>query len=106
MVANIVGRFRDNAASMPQLEAQVQDTLMGTISIKLTATIELLASETIGPSTGVNLPQVSQTTIFLARLIQFVLSFPGVWTPTFKSQSEPLCNNLVKLALVCFNIGL
>ncbi len=88
MVANIVGRFRDNSSSMPQLEAQVQDTLMGTISIKIMATIELLASETVGPSTGVNLPQVSRTTIFLARIIQFVLSFPGVWTPTFKSHAS------------------
>ena len=100
MVANIVARFREDQVSMPQLEAQVLDTLMGTLGAKLTSIAEFVGSESIAPSTGVNLPQVSQTTVFLARVIQFVLGFPDVWTRNFKDQSEVLCNTLVKLALV------
>lgn len=76
MVANIVGRFTDKG-SMPQLEAQIQDALITTIRVKFAAISELLRSETVGQSTGLNLPQVSQTTIFLARIVQFVLGSGG-----------------------------
>lgn len=100
MVANIVARFRESSASMPKLEAQVQEALVTTLSLKFTAIHELLALVTNGPSTGVNLTQVSETTIFLARIIQFILGFPEIWTPSLKNQSEPLCGILVKLALV------
>ncbi|KIJ67463.1 hypothetical protein HYDPIDRAFT_108239 [Hydnomerulius pinastri MD-312] len=61
----------------------------------------LSAVESMLASSAVNVPsQLTQHTIFLARLLQFNMGFTGPWTAAFRGQYEMLSSVLFRLALV------
>ncbi|KAH9945672.1 hypothetical protein B0H21DRAFT_744154 [Amylocystis lapponica] len=79
LLAKIVERFRDDA-SLPQLTPPTAFDHVAQVRSE---------SE-----------DCSQTAIFLARLLQFDLGFPGAWTTRAKTLIEELCSALHMLALL------
>ncbi|KAL4248177.1 Mediator of RNA polymerase II transcription subunit 12 [Abortiporus biennis] len=95
LLANIVRPLRESG-SMPELDESIQDKLMITLQDKFLAILNVLSDGT----RDVNLSQMSQSTIFVARLLQFVLGFPGAWTNKVKQMCEGICGSIIKLVML------
>ncbi|OBZ68162.1 Mediator of RNA polymerase II transcription subunit 12 [Grifola frondosa] len=98
LLSNIVEPFRQDNP-MPQLEATIQDGFMTAFCTKLEEITEVLTAHVDNNSDESARSQTSHTAVFLARLLQFNLGFPGAWTSEAKAQSERLCTTITRLAL-------
>ncbi|KAI8993842.1 hypothetical protein BD414DRAFT_480612 [Trametes punicea] len=98
LLANIVAPFRKDA-SLPQLDATVQDHIFSVVCAKIAEMTEVMATLVQQPWSE-DISRGSQAVIFLARLLQFYLGFPGGWSQQVKDLAEELCANLTRLALI------
>jgi len=99
VLAHITESIREEAALLPQLDPVVQDEFIDVLSSKFDAinsTLEADRETDIGTETS----YLSQSLIFLARLLQFDLGFRGAWTAKTKGASNQLIFILFRLALV------
>ncbi|KAH9924878.1 uncharacterized protein B0H18DRAFT_1119667 [Fomitopsis serialis] len=98
LLSKIVERFRDNA-TLPILDPAVQDKFFSGLVGKFAQMKEACAA---GQSDDADdsFNQASHCIIFLSRLLQFDLGFPGAWTPQAMELSTPLCRTLIDLVLL------
>ncbi|CAL1707851.1 unnamed protein product [Somion occarium] len=102
LLTSIVKSMRDSVQSLPPMEntptpSNMQDGLVPEVLDKLKSALETLSA---GPLDGISTIHIAQNTVFLARLLQFVLILPGSWTALVKEQSEDLYRTLLRLAFV------
>lgn len=93
--------MREEATLLPQLEPAVQDELIAVLCSKFDTLESSLTTRDSEPGIRAVMPQVFQSVIFLARLLQFDLGFHSAWTPKTKETSIKLVSTLFRLALVC-----
>ncbi|KZT67178.1 hypothetical protein DAEQUDRAFT_673722 [Daedalea quercina L-15889] len=98
LLSKIVERFRQNA-TLPTLDPAAQDKFFSGLVGRFAQMEEAWAT---GRSDGAedSLNQASHCIIFLARLLQFDLGFPGAWTPQATELSSTLCGTLFDLVLL------
>ncbi len=113
LIANIVAPFRletsrpekdqgDESRSepnLPPIDAAVQEHLFTVLCAKFAEMTGMMAALVQEPWSE-DISRGSQAVIFLARLLQFYLGFPAVWSDKSKELAEELCANLTRLALV------
>ncbi|KAI0769653.1 hypothetical protein BD413DRAFT_627402 [Trametes elegans] len=98
LLANIVAPFRRDA-SLPQIDGTAQDHLFSVLCAKIAEMTEVMAG-LVQQGWSEDISAGSQAVIFLARLLQFYLGFPGVWSQQAKDLAEELCANLTRLSLI------
>ncbi|EMD32061.1 hypothetical protein CERSUDRAFT_162114 [Gelatoporia subvermispora B] len=99
LLARIVEPFRQDLP-LPELDPAVQDEFFSALCTKFVQVMDALAAATDEDASGVDgVHPASHSAIFLARLLQFYLSFPGAWSPQSKAKSEQLCAILTQLIL-------
>jgi mediator of RNA polymerase II transcription subunit 12 len=99
VLAHIAESMREEAALLPQLESTVQDEFIDVLSAKFDAIKSALEADREA-DIGTETSHISQSLIFLARLLQFDLGFQGAWTSKTKGASNHLISILFRLALV------
>lgn len=99
LLSKIVERFREDA-SLPQLIPAVQDKFISALDTRLMQVTEVLTVSIEDSPDEPHLHHASHCAIFLCRLLQFNLGFPGAWTPQAKLLSERICSMITRLALV------
>lgn len=99
LLANIVEPFR-NDGNLPELIQSVQDEFVSALFAKFADVSEILSSCSEENLAQVNISEATNTAIFLARLLQFNLGFPGAWTNHTKALSSQLFPTLIRLILV------
>jgi mediator of RNA polymerase II transcription subunit 12, fungi type len=85
--------FRGPAATLPSVDAAIQEAFIETLNKRL----KILDSQIANEDTSVHLPQ---DFILPCRLLQFILSFRVTWTPRTKDSSSNLSAMIFRLALV------
>lgn len=100
LLSKIVERFRESA-TLPIIDATVQDNFFSGLVDRFAQMKEAWFA---GPSddTGDALNEASHCIIFLARLLQFNLGFPGAWTVRATELGTTLCKTLFDLLMVMF----
>ena len=102
LLTNLVEPMRaaETTSSLPQIDASAQQELVAT----LYSILESIRSHLSG-SAALGFPesyrQLATATIFLARVLQFDLGFPGVWIQWMKDHCDDLCQTLSQLIIVC-----
>ncbi|OCH91787.1 hypothetical protein OBBRIDRAFT_752537 [Obba rivulosa] len=100
LLARVVKPFRQDLP-LPELDAAIQDEFFSTLCTKFVQVTDMLAAATDDDAHGVDgVNPASHSAIFLARLLQFYLGFPGVWTTQSKAKCEQLCAILTQLILL------
>ncbi|KAI0958249.1 hypothetical protein AcV7_004122 [Taiwanofungus camphoratus] len=99
LLSKIVERFREDA-SLPQLIPAVQDKFISALDTRLMQVTEVLTVSIEDSPDEPHLHHASHCAIFLCRLLQFNLGFPGAWTPQAKLLSERICSMITRLALL------
>lgn len=102
LLTNLVEPMRAFGAqsSLPQPDTAVQQGLVSVLQQLLQNIANVLspdASDSVPPSV-----RLTSVTIFLARVLQFYLGFPGIWTQWMKDYCDKLSKTLSKLIVVCF----
>ena len=100
LLANIVEPFR-NDGNLPELAPAVQDEFASALFAKFSDLSDILSSCNES-SSELSISEATNTAIFLARLLQFNLGFPGAWTNHTKAMSTPFFPKLTRLILVSF----
>lgn len=95
VLVHLVESIRAEANALPQLEVNVQDEFIVALWSKLDA-LETAATA----SDGIQAPTISESIIFLARLLQFDLGLPGAWTAKAKDISGKMVLTVFKLTVV------
>ncbi|PCH43895.1 hypothetical protein WOLCODRAFT_138657 [Wolfiporia cocos MD-104 SS10] len=95
LLSKIVERFRSDG-SLPPLLQPIQDQFITALDFRFA---EVVSGRT-GELDDSQARELSHSAIFLARLLQFNLGFPGAWTSQTKAVSERLCKTLTELALI------
>jgi mediator of RNA polymerase II transcription subunit 12 len=85
--------FRDHTATLPSVDATIQEAFFETLDNRL----KDLDSQVANEDTSVHSPQ---DFILPCRLLQFILSFRIIWTPKTKDSSSNLSGMIFRLALV------
>ncbi|TFY51580.1 hypothetical protein EVJ58_g10491, partial [Rhodofomes roseus] len=98
LLSKIVERFRHNA-TLPILDPAVQDRFFLGLVGRLAQMKEAWAAGRSDDEDD-SLNQASHCIIFLSRLLQFDLGFPGAWTPQATDLSATLCKILIDLLLL------
>lgn len=98
LLANIVAPFRKDA-SLPPIETPVQDTLFTVLCARI-ANMTAVMKNLIQRPWEVEASRGTQAIIFMARVLQFYLGLPIVWSQQSKDPGDDLCRNLTRLALV------
>ncbi|OJT09261.1 Mediator of RNA polymerase II transcription subunit 12 [Trametes pubescens] len=113
LIANIVAPFRLETSrpekdqgdesrtepNLPPIDAAVQEHLFTVLCAKFAEMTGMMAALVQEPWSE-DISRGSQAVIFLARLLQFYLGFPAVWSDKSKELAEELCANLTRLALI------
>lgn len=95
LLSHVMEPFRTKGIFF-QLDANCQERLGRGICEALSAVESMLASAGVEAS-----KRLTQSILFLARLLQFNLGFGGMWTSAVREQYEKLSSTLFRLALVC-----
>jgi uncharacterized membrane protein YoaK (UPF0700 family) len=85
---------------MPSLASDVQDGFAPVLRDALEKALTALLETPTEAQPLVSSAQLTEWTVFLVRLLQFVLGAPGVWTTVMKEQALALCHVIFKLLLV------
>ncbi|KAL5506968.1 SRB8 [Sanghuangporus vaninii] len=96
LLSTIMRPFRNDSTALPTLEQPIQDSFVSCLSVKFQSL------ENIAQGCGANyhdLIPLTDTTLFLARLLQFDLGFPGSWTQTMKDTAHRFLSNMLRLAI-------
>jgi len=99
VLAHIAESMREEAALLPQLESAVQDEFVDVLSAKFDAIKSTLEADR-ETDIGIETSHISQSLIFLVRLLQFDLGFQGAWNAKTRGASNHLVSILFRLALV------
>ncbi|CCM03317.1 uncharacterized protein FIBRA_05445 [Fibroporia radiculosa] len=99
LLSKIVERFREDA-SLPTLISGVQDQFITALNSRLERIMHEIASKKQQTSDDDTIHHASHCAIFLSRLVQFDLGFPGAWTAQTKVVSEQLCQTITQLGLL------
>ena len=102
VLAHVAESLRETAL-LPQLESEVQDEFIDAICAQFDVIHSTLVADGDQSDIATKASQSSDTVIFLARLLQYDLGFPGGWTAKTKGASNPLVSTLFRLALVSRN---
>ncbi|KAG1745538.1 uncharacterized protein EDB91DRAFT_1236376 [Suillus paluster] len=94
VLSHVSEPLREEGAGL-DLDISTQERLAKTI-------LELLqiAMVTFSKATGQSLHIVTEAVIFLARLLQFDLGFPGIWTTHFRETCEKMAPILFDLVVI------
>lgn len=95
LLSHVMEPFRTKGIIF-QLDASCQERLGKGICETLSAVESMFAAA--GPEASKSL---TQSVLFLARLLQFKLGFGGTWTIAVREQYGMLSSTLFRLALVC-----
>lgn len=101
LLSMITRPFRFEQPALPSLEETVQEKFFPNFYEKLSA-IELALQKLSEEREGKHLAQTNLTepVMFLARLLQFDLGFPGAWTRSLKEKADSLVNVILQLAVL------
>lgn len=95
VLAHVAESIHEEASLLPQLESVVQNEFINVLCTQFEALENALNIDGEGEAF-----HVSEGLIFLARLLQFNLGFPGAWTNQVKEVSSKLLATLFRLAVV------
>ena len=95
LLSKIVERFRENA-TLPVIDPAVQDRFFSGLVGRIAQMKEAWHA---GRSDDAD-NEASRCIIFLARLLQFNLGFPGAWTAQATELGTSLCKTLFDLLMV------
>ena len=98
LLSKIVERFRESA-TLPTLDPAVQDNFFSGLVDKF-AQLKEAWSAGRSDDAGDSENEASHCIIFLARLLQFDLGFPGAWTARATELGTTLCKTLFDLLMV------
>jgi mediator of RNA polymerase II transcription subunit 12, fungi type len=101
LLSNLMETMRSSSSPspMPQLDPAIRESLISTVYSLLRGIGEHLSSGQVTYSLE-DLKTWTSATIFLARVLQFDLGFPGVWTQWLKDRCEEVSQMLSNLILV------
>lgn len=92
-------RVAEHSSPLPGIDSYAQQELVSTLYTTLQSISNYLSSPA-----GLNLPEsygpLATATIFLARVLQFDLGFPGVWIDWMKDHCDDLSQTLSQLIIV------
>lgn len=105
LLTNLVEPMRipGDVPSLPQLDSSAQKDLVSVVQGLLLGIVGRPPSNVSSDSTAsdhVSMRQTTAATIFLARVLQFMLGFPGAWVQWAKDSCETLSRILSRLILV------
>ncbi|KAI5116750.1 hypothetical protein M0805_001608 [Coniferiporia weirii] len=103
LLSTIMQPFRHNPSPLPPLEESVQDRFISSLFNKLTALEGAIRDQSQYKSLkerGCTHVSLTDPVLFLARLLQFDLGFPGVWTQKTKDMGESIMDIVMRLALL------
>ncbi|KAF9819188.1 hypothetical protein IEO21_02359 [Rhodonia placenta] len=98
LLSKIVERFRN--AALPPLMPHIQDKFVYAFCTRLNQVKDVLTEEKPIALAEDRTHHASHCAIFLARLLQFDLGFPGAWTAQVKSLTESLCKTFIELIML------
>lgn len=98
LLSAIVLPFKHSPATLPPLEHAIQDSFIASLSIKLSALVNTIRDQIEAGNR--NLIGLTDPVLFLARLLQFDLGFPGVWTQKVKDMGVLLMTTILRLAVI------
>lgn len=93
--------YRHSSSPLPFLDESIQDRFITTLLRKLSALEEALSNQIqhIKEKDIVQVP-LRDPVLFLARLLQFDLGFPGAWTQGMKDVGDQVIDIVLRLALL------
>ncbi|THH04935.1 hypothetical protein EW145_g5157 [Phellinidium pouzarii] len=101
LLSTIMQPYRHLPSPLPSLDGTVQDKFIISLLRKFSALEEALRSQTqrIKEKDNVQVP-LRDPVLFLARLLQFDLGFPGAWTQVMKDVGDQVIEVVLRLALL------
>ena len=93
--------FRSPSHALPSIEEDIQGKLITSLFEKLSA-LEAELRKDATRDDGLYTPRndMTEPVLFLARLLQFDLGFPGIWTQKTKEVGDKLLATVFRLALL------
>lgn len=95
VLVHVAGSMQEEAISLPQVKPSTQDDFIAVVCALFAGIETMLAVDEVFETAG-----ISESLIFLLRLLQFDLGLTGVWTPKTKELSGKLVSTLFKLSTV------
>ncbi|KAJ6602183.1 hypothetical protein B0H10DRAFT_2167359 [Mycena sp. CBHHK59/15] len=97
VIAYVAEPLRGAGSQLPTLDPGIQDEFFEVLNDKFVNVEHSLAIRDLDPSLG---SELTQAAISLARLLQFHLGFPVVWTSKIKELSISLSSTILRLVLL------
>lgn len=101
LLATIMQPFRSPGDNLPSIEEGIQGRLIDAVFNKLSALETEMrkdAAENLGKLAAHS--ELTEPVLFLARLLQFDLGFPGIWTQRTREVGDKILNVVYKLAIL------
>lgn len=92
--------FRHSSTPLPSLDQEIQDFLVANLSTKLSALEALIRNRIQDDKERHRVSALlTDAVLFLARLLQFDLGFPGAWTKAMKDAASRFTETMLRLAI-------
>lgn len=99
-LTNVADPFRGESACSQTLDTQIHLELTLELQMELRAAHDILTTAHSGIFEASDLETTGQTTILLARIIQFTLGLPSLWTQQSRLSATATCALIADLLMV------